>query len=77
LQISNPLINRICRCTVPRKSCMAERAKSASRLECEKSLTVAILVYASVMRPVMSERASACARPASPRRGTKYHIATP
>ena len=44
LTISNPLTSRICRCTVSRNSCIAARAKPASRCECENSLTVAMLV---------------------------------
>ncbi len=52
-------------------SCIEARAKPASRLACENSLTVAMLVYASVTRPVISERASACAAATLPRRGTK------
>ena len=57
-------------------SCIALRAKCASRCEWENSLTVAMLVYASVMRPVMSERASACVCATLPSRGTKYHSVT-
>ena len=44
LTISKPLTRRICRYTVTRNSCIAERAKPASRCECENSLTVEMLV---------------------------------
>ena len=70
MQISKPVTMRICRCTVVMNSCIAPRAKAASRRPCEKSLTVAMFVYASVTRPVISERASACSRATLPRRGT-------
>jgi hypothetical protein len=56
LTISKPVTSRICWCTVPRNSCIADFAKPASRRACEKSFTVAMFVYASVMRPVISER---------------------
>ena len=44
LTISKPVTSRICACTVPRNSCIAARAKNASRRACEKSFTVAMLV---------------------------------
>ncbi|MNN52457.1 hypothetical protein D3C81_1671580 [compost metagenome] len=56
---------------------MAARAKCASRLECENSFTVVMLVYASDTRPVIDERAWACSCPTCPRRGTKYSMASP
>ncbi len=71
LTISKPVTSRICPCTVSRNSCIAPRAKPASRRACENSFTVAMLVYASVMRPVISARASACSRATRPSRGTK------
>ncbi len=57
-------------------SCIAWRAYDASRRACENSLTVEMLVYASVMRPVISERASACSAPTLPRRGTNQRSAS-
>ena len=44
LTTSKPVTSRICVCTVPRNSCIAERAKDDSRRACEKSFTVAMLV---------------------------------
>jgi hypothetical protein len=44
LTISNAVTSRIWPCTVPMNSCIALRAKVASRCECENSLTVAMLV---------------------------------
>ena len=70
LTISKPVTSRICVWTVARNSAIAVRAKPASRRACEKSLTVAMFVYASVMRPVISERASACSFAMRPSRGT-------
>jgi hypothetical protein len=64
-------------------SCIAERAYPASRFACEKSFTVAMFVYASVTRPVINERASACAAATFPSRGTKntsaaaYNVSQP
>ena len=75
LTISKLVTSRICLCTVPRNSRIALFAKPASRRACEKSLTVAMFVYASVIRPVISERASACSRAIRPSRGTKNHSA--
>ena len=75
--ISKPLTSRVWPRAVTRNSCMAARAKSASRRPCENSLTVDMFVYASVMRPVIMDRASACAAAMVPRRGTKYTSATP
>ncbi len=71
LTISKPVTRRIWPCTVARNSCIALLACPASRRACEKSFTVAMFVYASVMRPVISERASACVRATRPSRGTK------
>ncbi len=72
LTISKPVTRRIWRCTVPRNSPIAALANAASRRACEKSFTVAMLVYASVIRPVIIERASAWSRASRPSRGTKY-----
>ena len=44
LTISKPVTSRICACTVTMNSCIAPRAKPASRRACENSLTVAMLV---------------------------------
>ncbi len=59
LTTSQPVASRIWRYAVTMNSIIAERAKPASRCACENSLTVAMFVYASVTRPVISERASA------------------
>ncbi|MNR44174.1 hypothetical protein D3C85_1628830 [compost metagenome] len=75
LTISNWLTKRICALPVRRNDSIAERANSASRRVCANSLTVAMLVYASVMRPVICERASAWALPTAPSRGTNQQQA--
>ena len=72
LTSSTPVTRRNCVYAVPMNSCIAPRACTASRRVCENSLTVAMLVYASVMRPVISERASACACATRPSRGTNH-----
>jgi len=77
LTTSNALTSRICASPVALNASIARRAWSASRRVCEKSFTVVMFEYASVMRPVISARASACRLPTAPRRGTKYAQAAP
>ena len=59
LMISIQLTNRICLFTLPKNSFIATFAKLASRPACENSLIVLILVYASVILPVIKDLASA------------------
>ena len=77
LTLSSCVTRRICAYTVPINSRIALRAYSDSRLPCENSFTVVMLLYASVTRPVISERASACASAVLLSFGTKKRIPKP
>ena len=67
ITISKLVTRRIWALTAASNSSIADWACAAARRSCATSLTVAMAVWASLMRPVISERASAwcCATRAS------------
>ena len=76
LEVCSSVASRICAYTVTINSSIDCLAYLASRAPCEKSFTVAMLEYASVMRPVIRLRASACACAVLPSLGISVFIMT-